>query len=93
MRRGSLKTLFAVLAETGLRSGEAYGLHVEDVDTQRHLIHVRLSIRRGIVQSPKSKQAYRSVDIQPGLTEMIVKHLNGRTTGTCFRRRSSIREL
>jgi integrase len=81
------KTLFAVLAETGLRSGEAYGLRVEDVDMQRCLIHVRRSVRRGKPQSPKSRSAYRSIDIQPGLAEMIRKHLNGRATGYVFQTR------
>ena len=82
--REPYRTLFAVLAETGLRSGEAYGLRVEDVDLRRLLIHVRRSVRRGKVQSPKSKQAYRSIDIQPDLAEMIRTHLNGRTTGFVF---------
>lgn len=85
--REPYKTLFAVLAETGLRSGESYGLHVEDVDMERLLIHVRRSVRRGKPQSPKSKQAYRKIDIQPNLAEMIRKHLNGRTTGYVFQTR------
>ena len=75
--REPYKTLFAVFTETGLRSGEAYGLRVEDVDLQRLLIHVRRSVRGGKVQSPKSLKAYRTIDIQIGLGEMIKKHLNG----------------
>jgi integrase len=82
--REPYKTLFAVFTETGLRSGEAYGLRVEDVDLQRLLIHVRRSVRRGKVQSPKSLKAYRTIDIQIGLGEMIKKHLNGRTLGFVF---------
>ena len=94
--REPYKTLFAVAAETGMRAGEAYGLHVEDVDMKRLLIHVRRSIRKGKPQSPKSLRAYRSIDIQSTLAEMIQRHLNGRTSGYVFQTRlgtrSSIRE-
>jgi integrase len=85
--REPYKTLFAVTAETGMRAGEIYGLHVEDVDMKRLLIHVRRSIRKGKPQSPKSLRAYRSIDIQPTLAEMIQRHLNGRTSGYVFQTR------
>ena len=70
-----------------MRSGEIYGLHVEDVDAHRLLIHVRRSVWRGKPQSPKSKKAYRSIDIAPELAKMILKHLNGRKTGYIFQTR------
>jgi integrase len=79
--------LFAIAAEAGMRSGEIYGLHVEDVDAERLLIHVRRSVWRGKAQSPKSKKAYRSIDIAPELAKMILKHLNGRKTGYVFQTR------
>src|SRR5258708_36735004 len=85
--REPYKTLFAVAAETGIRSGEVYGLHVEDVDMKRLLIHVRRSVCRGRPQRPKRERAYRSIDIQPELAAMIRKHLNGRTSGYVFQTR------
>jgi len=86
--REPYKTLFAIATETGMRSGEIYGLHVEDVDMKRQLIHVRRSVWRGKPQSPKSKKVYRSIDIQPDLVEMVRKHLNGRTSGYLFQTRN-----
>jgi integrase len=85
--REPYKTLFAVAAETGMRSGEIYGIQVEDVDLNRLLIHVRRSVWRGKPQSPKSLRAYRSIDIQPSLAEMIQTHLGGRPTGYVFQTR------
>lgn len=85
--RDPYRTLLAIAAETGMRSGEIYGLHAEDVDLQRLLIHVRRSVWRGKPQSPKSDRAYRSIDIQSGLAEMIRTHLNGRTSGYLFQTR------
>lgn len=75
--REPYNVLLVIAAETGMRSGEIYGLRVEDVDTERLLVHVRRSVWRGKPQRPKSKKAYRSIDIQPGLAQMILKHLNG----------------
>jgi hypothetical protein len=52
---------------------------------------VRRSLRppvwRGKPQSPKSKQAYRSIGIHRALAERIRKHLNGRTEGYVFQTR------
>ena len=44
---GQWKPLFATLASTGLRAGEAFGLHVEDLDWPAGRIFVRRSIWRG----------------------------------------------
>jgi integrase len=85
--REPYNVLFAIAAETGMRSGEIYGLHVEDVDPKRLLIHVRRSVWRGKPQSPKSQKAYRGIDIRPELAKMILKHLNGRKTGYVFQTR------
>lgn len=85
--REPYQTMFAVLSETGMRSGEVYGLHVEDIDLKRLLVHVRRSVWRGKPQSPKSKQAYRSIDIHPTLADRLRIHLNGRTEGYVFQTR------
>src|SRR5439155_12299854 len=44
---GQWKVLFATLGSTGLRCGEAFGLHVEDLDRFRHRIYVRSSVWNG----------------------------------------------
>jgi integrase len=82
--REPYKTLFALLAETGLRAGEAYGLRYEDIDWRHLIIHVRRSVWRGKPQSTKSEQADRAIDIQQSLADMLLGHLNGRTSGWVF---------
>lgn len=82
--REPYKTLFAVATETGMRSGELYGLRVEDIDFKRLLIHVLRSVWRGKPQSTKSEQADRVIDIQHPLAEMLRHHLSGRTEGWVF---------
>ncbi len=84
---GSFKVLFAVAGETGMRTGELYGLRAEDVDFSRCILHVRRSVWDGSEQSPKSDNAYRSIDISPSLAEMLRSHLQNRTSGLVFRTR------
>ena len=44
---GQWKVLFATLAGTGMRCGEAFGLHVEDLDLAAGRIHIRRSVWEG----------------------------------------------
>jgi len=81
---GQNKVLFTLAAETGMRAGELYGLRVEDIDFMRNVIHVRRSLWNAQAQSPKTSNAYRSIDVQPYVTEMIKQHLAGRTAGYVF---------
>jgi integrase len=86
---GQWKFLFATAAETGCRAGEIYALEVSDIDFVRNVIHVRKAVWEGQVQSPKSRNASRAIDIQPALTEMLKVHLNGRTQGLVFRSKNN----
>lgn len=81
---GQWKPLFALLAETGLRFGEASGLHVEDLDLDTCAIWVRRSVWNGLEVTPKTRKGYRVVDITPELAQMLREHLAGRTTGRVF---------
>jgi integrase len=72
-----------------MRAGELYGLHVEDVDFERHVIHVRRSMWNGQAQSLKTHNARRSVDVQPYVSEMLKQHLAGRQSGLVFLSRHS----
>ena len=62
--KGVWKPLFAVLATTGLRCGEAFGLHVDDVDLTNGRIKVRRSVWNGQEVTTKSKAGVRTVDIE-----------------------------
>ncbi len=81
---GQYKALFALAAETGMRAGELYGLQVEDIDFARNVVHVRRSTWKGKLQSPKTRNARRAVDVQPYVTEMLREHLAGRQSGLVF---------
>ena len=81
---GQYRVFFAVASETGMRIGELLGLEVQDVDFTRNVVHVRRTVFNGKRQSPKSRNAYRAIDVQPALITMLKEHLAGRTAGFIF---------
>jgi integrase len=65
-----------LLGTTGLRLGEALGLHWDDIDWDREEIRVRRSAKRvkgqGIIEEPpKTKHGVRNVDITPSLVRAL----------------------
>jgi integrase len=85
---GQWKVLFATLAGTGMRCGEAFGLHVEDLDLTEGKIYIRRSVWEGEEVTVKTKQGYRAVTIDPNLTGMLASHLGTRRTGRVFQTRN-----
>jgi integrase len=81
---GQWKVMFATLASTGLRCGEAFGLHVEDLDLAAARIYVRRSVWNGKEVSVKTKRGYRAVNIEPALVAMLAAHLGDRKGGRVF---------
>ena len=71
------RTMFCILAATGLRAGELLGLTVDDLDFDHRLIHVRRSVIRGRVQSLKSKASRRPLPMPDALAEILKQHLRG----------------
>jgi hypothetical protein len=59
------------MAGTGLRCGEAFGLHVEDLDLSSNRIFVRRSIWRGQEVTVKTKSGNRAVNIEPALASAL----------------------
>jgi integrase len=86
--KGQWRPLFATMAGTGLRCGEVFGLHVEDLDLSSCLIFVRRSIWHGQEVTVKTKSGNRTVNIEPALAEVLREHLSGRTTGRVFQTRN-----
>lgn len=84
---GQWRVLFATLASTGLRCGEAFGLHVDDLDLVRGNIRVHRSMWNGQEGTLKTKRGYRVVNIEPALVEMLTKHLGMRNSGLVFQTR------
>ena len=81
---GQYRVLFALLAGTGMRIGEASGLHVDDLDLTNCVITVRRAVWNGKEQSPKTKNAMRLIDIDPGLAETLRQHLGDKKAGRVF---------
>lgn len=85
---GQWKVLFATLAGTGMRCGEAFGLHVEDLDLANGRIYIRRSVWEGEEVTVKTKKGYRAVTIDPILGEMLAAHLGTRKSGRVFQTRN-----
>lgn len=69
------KTFYWLAAETGMRAGELTGLRLDDLDFERHLLHVRQSAWRGKIQSPKTENAYRVFALSPQLCSRLAEFL------------------
>ncbi len=68
------RTFFLTAILTGLRRGELLGLHGEDIDWNHNQIHVRRSLWKGQIVSPKTKASVRRVDMTPTLAQELRKH-------------------
>ena len=86
--KGQWRVLFATFASTGLRAGEAFGLHVGDIDFDKATITVRRSVWNGQEVTPKTKKGYRVVNVDSALVELLREHLNGRLGGRVFEPRT-----
>ena len=84
--RGQYKPLFRLTASSGLRSGEISGLHVEDLNFSRGLVHVVRSVRHG-VECPTKGKRIRDVYIDSITVQMLKEFLENRTTGRVFQSR------
>jgi integrase len=69
------KTLFWVLAETGMRGGEICGLRVSDLDLEQGIISVQQSSWRGRIQTPKTENAIRRFALSDALCEQLRRYL------------------
>lgn len=78
--RKQFRSLFAVAAGTGMRSGELFALRVEDVNLKDGVITVRRSIVEGQEGTPKNGKT-RHVPIDATVVAEVKKHLDGRKAG------------
>lgn len=87
--KGRYKVLFALLAGTGLRIGEAFGLRLgEHLSGDFSTINVRQSVWRGFVQAPKTDNAVREIDVPSCLAAFLKANVGGRTSGFLFQTES-----
>lgn len=68
-------TLFALLAMTGLRAGEALGLQVGDIDFSHQTITIRRSAWYGKAQTPKTRGSETVLTLPAPLAVILKNHL------------------
>jgi integrase len=85
--RGQYRVLFHLAGFSGLRAGELFGLHVEDLNLSLGVVRVRRSVWRGIEVSTKTKRGFRDVLIDSATVQMLKEHLGNRTSGRVFQTR------
>lgn len=95
--QGRYQSLYALLAGTGLRIGEALAIKLDayselhtTISSDCKTIHVRKSIWNGREQRPKTENAIRSVDIPEILAAFLKSFVGGRTSGFLFQTDSSL---
>jgi integrase len=81
---GDEQMLYALLAGTGLRAGEALGLRLSDISADFRTVSVRQSDWNGTAQEPKTEAALRDVDLCIELSEMLKRYVGERKTGLLF---------
>jgi integrase len=76
--KGRYAVLFALLAGTGLRIGEALALKVADFSPDCSVVHIQRSIWHGQEQEPKTPSAVRVVDVAEPLAQLLRRFVNGK---------------
>jgi integrase len=84
---GQEQVLYALLAATGLRIGEALALETNHVSADFRTITVEQSCWAGTFQSPKTKNARRQVDLCPTLADLLKAFVGDRQSGLVFANR------
>ncbi len=64
--------VFLVMATAGLRIGEAVGLQVGDLDVPGRQVHIRRTVRRAYISSPKNGKP-RSVDLPATTMDVLAR--------------------
>jgi integrase len=92
--------LFAVLAGSGLRIGEALGLKVLDLSADCRVLRVQRSIWHNQEQQPKTPNAVRGIDLAEPLAQLLREQISGKTgyvfaanNGTPLGQRNVLRAL
>jgi integrase len=85
---GQTRMLVVLLAATGLRIGEALGLEVKHVSPDARTLSVEQASWEGNIQTPKTRNAYRKVDLSTETAVMLGEFLGTRTEGFVFRAKS-----
>ena len=82
---GQSRVLYALLAATGLRVGEALALEVQHFARKAGTLNICQGVWNGKLQTPKTKSGVREVDLAPNVTQMLADFIGSRTAGFIFR--------
>ena len=85
---GQERALYALLAGGGLRVGEALGLEFRHLSPNCRTITIEQSCWNGAIQQPKTKNAYRQIDLCPAVAELLKSFVAGRDSGLVFANRA-----
>jgi integrase len=85
---GQEQVLYSLLAGTGLRVGEALGLEIRHLSADCRTITVEQSCWEGDIQTPKTKNAYRQVDLCASLADLLKAFVGDRQSGLLFTNRT-----
>ncbi len=80
------RVIFVLFAASGLRAGELFGLEVKHFNG--HTITVAQSVWEGRVQTPKTVNSFRQVDLHPSVAAMLRDFIGDRKEGFLFRTRT-----
>jgi integrase len=81
---GQDQVLYVLLAGTGLRVGEALGLEVKHLSADCRTITIEQSCWQGTIQIPKTKSAYRQVDVSSNIASLVKQFIGDRKSGLIF---------
>ena len=85
---GREQVLYTLMAATGLRIGEALGLEIKHLSDDYTTLSVEQSVWQGTIQSPKTPNAVRVVDVPSNVAALIKQHIGDRTEGLVFTSRN-----
>jgi integrase len=77
-----LQMLVILLAATGIRAGEAFGLEVRHFDGSA--LRIEQAVLDSRVQTPKTENSYRFVELHPGVAKILKSYIGDRTQGFLF---------
>lgn len=80
------RVIYVLFAASGLRAGELFGLEVKHFNGVT--ITVAQSVWEGRVQTPKTENAFRQVDLHPSVAAMLRDFIGDRKQGFIFQTRT-----
>ena len=83
---GQQRLTYILFGASGLRAGELFGLEVKHFVGDTLLVD--LSLWNGSVQDPKTRNAYREVDLHPSVAALLRDFIGDRKDGFIFQARN-----